>query len=132
MTKDEEIDKLKETIAAVREKREQAECSLEAWHSQFGTSQLSHAIAERDSLRQQLLQAEAAIAEVKRGTLTQKNWEILKTIDLSALDKHVAEVRKPLVDALREARIIVNLWERGPSKRVTKLIDDALAKVKEC
>jgi len=71
------------------------------------------------SLEKQLLIAQAAIAELKGFVDTDPNWEgiprsvanrmsdILESIDLSALDKHDAEVRKPLVDALIECKRVI-------------------------
>jgi len=71
-------------------------------------------IIEKDTLRiveleQQLLAAQAAIAELQNVIEGEKisfnlHEQIRKClrVDLSALDNHDAEVRKPLVDALEE------------------------------
>ncbi len=39
-----------EEIRRLREQLTAKDSEIDAWHSQFGTSQLSHAIAERDAL----------------------------------------------------------------------------------
>jgi hypothetical protein len=98
-----------------------------------------------EELEQQLLQAQAAIAETNRICNVHGLRVPIESIDLSALDKHDAEVRaygwnegreherkcsealrKPLVDALE--------WldrRGGLGLDAHKLIADALAKVKD-
>jgi len=78
-----------------------------------------------------LLQAQAAIAEIYNMSgndsikMMIRVKEICHSVDLSALDKHDEEVRKPLVDLLRESQerlgrtAFPSLWKR---------IDDALPK----
>jgi len=98
-----------------------------------------------NKLKRQLLAAQAAIAEHNKGLLyaNKKAYEI--KVDLSALDKHdaevrekavvdviggsiddaIAEVRKPLVDALER---LSRLSLMGKARDI---VYDALAKVKE-
>jgi len=95
---------------------------------QTAHSECSAALAaEREKLKraqdfsylchQQLLAAQAAIAEIQKITgptmeipangpvaeMLQKVDELTESVDLSALDKHDDEVRKPLVDACQAA-----------------------------
>jgi hypothetical protein len=55
--------------------------------------------------------------------------EDAKKLDLSALEKHDEEVRKPLVDLLR--RVNQWLYDKGHDITLRTEIDDALAKVKQ-
>jgi hypothetical protein len=43
--------------------RSNAEAELDAWHSQFGTTQLSHAIGERDVLNAELAEVRKDLAQ---------------------------------------------------------------------
>jgi hypothetical protein len=79
-------------------------------------------------LEQQLLQAQAAIAEHDRYAAEKCHYHVGKTVDLSALDKHDAEVRKPLADALKWALKVLKL---GETPQAEQILADALAKVKE-
>jgi hypothetical protein len=75
-----------------------------------------------------LLAAQAAIAE--HNDFADPHYQI-KHVDLSALDKHVAEKTKPLVDALEE--IAQCGYKDADTLRMIarKRLDDALPKVKE-
>jgi hypothetical protein len=88
-------------------------------------------------LESQLIQVQAAIANARKGI----EYTLLKNIDLSALDKHDAEVRKPLVAALVKLSALATRPVIEPDKShwtgklfcssVKEICDDALAKAKE-
>jgi hypothetical protein len=89
---------IKEQLAAEQEKLKEELKKLEHFHQ-----------AELLKIEQQLLQAQAAIAEAKahlNKIIFDSNSRLsdvlgaLNTVDLSALDKHDAEVRKPFIDLL--------------------------------
>jgi len=117
-----EIKQLRQQLAAEREKRE---------------------AAERDAMRMGglALQAQAAIAEAIK--LSDKDYHAdctkpLRTVDLSVLDNHDAEARKPLVDAMQRCiRAIINLEGQEIAyplaialSKAVKFASDALAKIK--
>jgi len=89
-------------------------------------------------IHQQLLQAQAAIAEHNRFHVAGCGNII---IDLSALDRHDAEVQKPLVDALENAKTDIaalkyhhlnhqHQFFEGTSKLALQRIDAAIADAK--
>lgn len=108
----------REQIAA---ERDQLAIQLDAWHSQFGTSQLSHAIAELDQLRKQLNQAcdtlDFATSEL------QKSREQVKTL-LAALNILIPMFN----DALRCGRGI-GTYFRQQAKVEIDSINAAIASV---
>lgn len=122
-------------ITAERQRREQAEGVLhhmEACRSLLKASDDDVLYEAIDDMQVQLLSAQAAIEKITKirprhdlgaGIYLNDALEIAKSVNLSLLHKHDAEVRKPMVDCLNDIKV-------GAPDIVRKQIDDALAKVK--
>jgi len=89
-----------------------------------------------DKLEKQLLSAQAAIAEARKihqfasvkANAADEMSKALESVDLSTLDKHDAEVRKVMVEAIGWA---LKVLELGETPQAEQILSDALSQVKE-
>lgn len=85
-----EVDDLRAQLQAATAERDEAKVQLGAWHSLFGTSQLSHAVAERDALDKEARELAGSLEE--QIQLARENWSSREYL-FSNPPKHIVVYR---------------------------------------